>query len=142
MKLEFTAGGIIYSCKNNKFQLVLIKDSYDKWTFPKGHIEKHEKPEAAAIREISEEIGVEDLTIIKTLDKIDYWFKLNNQTYHKYVYYFLIEAPWKTKLMPQLSEINDARWFSPQDALNKLDYKKDSLKLLESAFKELKIVVK
>lgn len=141
MKLEFSAGGIIYKKIGNDFSFALILDSYDRWTFPKGHIEKDEKPESAATREASEEIGVKNIKVVKLLDKIDYWFKLHEETYHKYVYFFLIEAPSKARLRPQTTEIKDARWFSPQEAKEVLGYKKDSLPTLEKAFDELKIML-
>ncbi len=141
MKLEFSAGGIIYKKIGNSFSFGLILDSYGRWTFPKGHIEKGEKPETAAKRETIEEIGIKNIKVVKLLDKIDYWFKLNKETYHKYVYFFLIEAPSKVRLRPQTVEIKDARWFSPQEAKAVLGYKKDSLGILQKAFEELKIMV-
>ncbi len=145
MKFEFSAGGIIYRHKGQEFEFALILDSYDKWTFPKGHIEKHEKPEVAAQREVGEEIGIENLKLIKLLEKIDYWFKSppagGGQTIHKYVYFYLMEAPVEAELKPQISEIKDAQWFSPKESLNHLGYKKDSERVLRRAFEELKIVV-
>lgn len=139
MKLEFCSGGIIYKNEGNNLKFALILDSYDKWTFPKGHIEKGEKPEISAQREIKEEIGLKDLKVITIIDKIDYWFKLNGETFHKYVYFYLMEAPRTAQLKPQISEIKDAQWFSPQKTRELLNYKKDSLPLLQKAFKELKI---
>lgn len=142
MKFEFSAGGIIYRHKGQGFEFVLILDSYGKWTFPKGHIEKHEKPEIAAQREVAEEVGIQDLKVIKLLEKTDYWFKLAGETIHKYVYFYLMEAPVEAELKPQISEIKDAQWFTPTDTLNNLGYKKDSEKILKIAFEALKIVVR
>lgn len=141
MKLEFSAGGIIFKRRGDEFQFALILDSYGKWTFPKGHIEKQEKPDIAAQREISEEIGLNDLRIVKILEKIDYWFKLSGETIHKYVYFYLMEAPAKAKLHAQTQEIKDAQWFPPKETLVHLGYKKDSEKVLRKAFDELKIVL-
>jgi 8-oxo-dGTP diphosphatase len=141
MKLEFSAGGIIFRRVKQRVVLALVLDSYNQWTFPKGHIEKGEKPETAAEREASEETGLKNIKVVKLLDKIDYWFKLNHETYHKYVYFFLIEAPANAKIKPQKAEIKDARWFSPSQAKAILGYKKDSVPILEKAFNELKIMV-
>ena len=138
MKLEFSAGGIIYKYDGQEFSFVLILDSFGKWTFPKGHIEKGEKPELAAQREVGEEVGIKNLKVIKLIDKIDYWFKDKDELIHKFVYYFLMEAPKDAKLKPQVTEIQDGRWFSPKDAIKILDYKKDSEGLLKKAFAELK----
>jgi len=59
MKKEYSAAGIVI-CKNEgKLSVLLIKDRFGKWTWPKGHIEKGETPQEAAEREIKEEVGLE-----------------------------------------------------------------------------------
>ena len=141
MKFEFSAGGIIYRKTGQGFEFALILDSYGQWTFPKGHLENKEKPEKAATREVAEELGIQKLSQIKLLDKIDYWFKFEGETIHKFVYFYLMEAPKAAILKPQIAEIKEARWFSPQKARKLLGYKKDSLPLLEKAIQELKIVL-
>ena len=140
MRFEFSAGGIIYRKTSvGKIEFALVLDSYDKWTFPKGHIEKREKPEQAALREVSEEIGISDLKIIKLLDKIDYWFRLKGDLIHKYVYFYLIEAPENAKLKHQVKELQDAKWFSQDEALKIIGYKKDEVPLLKKAIADLVI---
>ena len=141
MKFEFSAGGIIFQKNDAGFRFALILDSYDKWTFPKGHIEKGEKIAIAAGREVGEEIGLKNLKVVKLLGKTDYWFRLSGQLIHKFVDYFLMEASPESILKPQEAEIKDAQWFSPREALKILGYKKDSLELFRKAFEELKIMV-
>ena len=130
MKMEFSAGGIVYRKIEGKIEFALILDSYGKWTFPKGHIEKGEKPEEAACREINEEIGLSDLKILLLLDKIDYWFKFENNLIHKYVYFYLMEATKESILKPDPKETKGARWLSKEDSLKFLDYKQESEMLL------------
>lgn len=134
-KLEFSAGGIIYRIKPKaQFDVLLILDSYGRWTFPKGHIEKGEKPEKAALREIAEETGIpeEKLLISALLEKSDYWFKLEGELIHKYVYFYLIEAK-EEKLKPQLSEIQDAKWVNWHAVPEMIDYKKTNLAIFKEA---------
>jgi len=54
---EHSAGGVIF--EDGSVLLILAKNlKGDRvWTFPKGHLEAGETPEAAAIREVSEETG-------------------------------------------------------------------------------------
>ena len=137
MKLEFSAGGIVFRKREGQFEIALILDPYKKWTFPKGRIEKGEKPEEAAIREVGEEIGIENLKPIKLIDKIDYWFRREGELYHKYVYFFLLEAPLKAGLKHQKEEVLDAKWFNKNSALENVGYKKDDVPLLEESFKFL-----
>lgn len=142
MKFEFSAGGIVYKKEKRQYYFCLILNPYDKWTFPKGKIEKQEKPEAAAKREVQEEIGLEKIEVKKLLDKIDYWYKRDNETIHKYVYFYLMEARGKQELIHQESEIADAQWFLASDVIEKLGYPKEDENTFRLALKELNVKVK
>lgn len=132
MKFEFSAGGIVYKKENNHLEFALILDSYNKWTFPKGKIEKKEKPEIAALREVSEELGIDkDLKIIELIDKIDYWYKKDGDLIHKFVYFYLMEAPADANLSYQKEEINDAQWIEAKEVLKILGYQKADLPLFK-----------
>ena len=59
---KIKSAGIAYLTPEGK--LLLIKrgheqDHPDEWAFPGGHLDKDEKPEEAAIREFSEEVGID-----------------------------------------------------------------------------------
>ena len=139
MRFEFSAGGIIYKgLPDKKFELALILDPYGKWTFPKGRIEKGEKPDLAAKREVQEELGITELEVIRLLEKIDYWFKEGDVLIHKFVYFYLMRTSKETVLKAQSSEIKDAKWFGAKEALSVLGYKKDNEALLEKAMELIK----
>ncbi len=137
-KLEFSAGGVVFSRKNKKFEFILILNPYDKWTFPKGRIEKGEKTEIAASRETAEEIGLKKLKNLGLIKKIDYWFKKDKDLIHKYVYFYLFEALPKAKLTPQKEEIKTAQWFNAEKALGILGYPKDDRIILKKAIEIIK----
>lgn len=137
MKMEFSAGGFLFKRKGTDIEIALILDAYGSWTFPKGHIEKGEKPEETAVREIAEETGLTKLEIKERLAKTDYWFKLDKKLIHKFVYVFLVENYQNEDFKIQTKEIKDAMWFSPQKAVELLGYKKDSLPLLKKALESL-----
>jgi 8-oxo-dGTP diphosphatase len=145
MKMEFSAGGIVYQVVDGYFQFALILDQNDQWTFPKGHIEKGEKTEEAAIRETTEEIGLDKIRISELLEKSDYWFKFNNELIHrkelvhKFVYFYLMENIGADKLKPQFSEIKTAEWFTPEKAFIEIGYKDQNQAILIKAYKLLKI---
>ena len=50
---ETSAGGVVFRLENGQPMYLLIRDSYHNWGFPKGHLERGELPEAAALREVS-----------------------------------------------------------------------------------------
>jgi len=123
MEKHYSAGGIVVRKNKDKSEILLIKDSYGRWTWPKGHIEKGEKPEETALREISEESGLTDIKIIKRLGEQNYYFTLKGSRVFKTVYIFLVALIGSKKLCIQKSEIKEGRWFSPEEALLKIEYR-------------------
>ena len=122
-KREFSAGGIVVKKERERLRVLLIKDSYGKWTWPKGNIGKGESSEDAALREIQEEAGLTKLQIIEKIDKINYFYRLHGNLIYKTVYLFLIKAEGKEKFKIQTSEIRNAKWFTPEEALETVAYK-------------------
>jgi 8-oxo-dGTP diphosphatase len=102
--------------------VLLVEDSYGQWTWAKGHIEEGESPEQAAVREVSEETGLVDLQIVEKLGKQEYYFTLSGKNIFKTVHIFLIKASAGEELNIQVSEIQDAGWFSPEEAVEKIEY--------------------
>jgi len=122
-KREFSAGGIVVKKERGGLRVLLIKDGYGRWTWPKGNIGKGELSEDAALREIEEETGLKNLQIIKKLNKIEYFYRLHGDLIFKTVYLFLMEAKGREKFKIQTSEIRDAKWFTPEEALETVAYK-------------------
>ncbi len=137
---EFSAGGIIVKKTEGSLSVLLIKDGYSRWTWPKGKIEGKEAPEEAAKREIKEEVGLTFLTTLQRLDKVEYFYRLKGKLIFKTVYLFLFEANGDEKLIPLKSEIKEAVWFSMGAAVTKVEYKgaKELLTEAIESFKRLK----
>ena len=74
-------------------RFLLIKDSYDNWGFPKGHLEDGESPADAAIRETAEETGLDRLVLQGPIRVIDWHFRFRGRHIHKYCHFFLFESP-------------------------------------------------
>lgn len=127
---QFSAGGIVVKGEKENLKILLIKDRFGHWTWPKGHIEKDETPDQAALREISEETGQKKLEIIKELGRQEYWFTQDSKKIFKTVHIFLVKALENEELKIQTSEIKAARWYSPKDALKTIEYE-GSRQLLE-----------
>lgn len=119
---EYSAGGIVFRKDKNKIRYLLIKDSNNKWTIPKGHIEKGEEARVAALREIKEETGLSKLEIARELEATRYFFCREKDLILKTVYLFLIESEEKEKLKPDKKEIRGAMWFTDKDAVKNVGY--------------------
>ena len=64
IELEVSAGGIVLRQPDGvEERFLLIRDSYRNWGFPKGHLETDEPPDAAALREVREETGLDDVAL-------------------------------------------------------------------------------
>lgn len=94
MKLQSSAGGIVYKKETGKVWILLARHSqYHQWVFPRGLIGDHKKGETkeeTALREVKEETGAE-AKIIQELPPETYWFKLKGALIKKTVYYYLME---------------------------------------------------
>lgn len=137
-KREFSAGGVIFRKEAMDYQFALVLDAYDKWTFPKGHIEEEENQEKAAMREIKEEIGLDNLTSHGYLGSIDIKVnEPNKRPVPKTVYYFLIETSDKQFKVTEEPEVKEARWMNKEEAIAKIGYE-NAHEIFNAALKKLK----
>ena len=102
------AGGLVKKSKTNRF-LFIYRNK--KWDLPKGRINKNEEIENAAIREVEEETGVKNLSIIKTLNTTYHIFKKNRKYRLKKTFWYLMNTDYNGKLTPETNEgIEEAIW--------------------------------
>jgi 8-oxo-dGTP pyrophosphatase MutT (NUDIX family) len=109
-KIIEAAGGLV---KNRKGQ-VLIIHRRGRWDLPKGKLEINESLEDAALREVSEECGIRDLSIVSRLITTYHSYLLDNQSVLKKTMWFEIFYTGDSEPVPQLKEdITEIRWVDP-----------------------------
>jgi 8-oxo-dGTP pyrophosphatase MutT (NUDIX family) len=120
---EVSAGGVLFRRGPDRdLKFLLIRDGYENWGFPKGHLEGSESPADAARRESEEETGLEQLIQVGPIRIIDWQFRFRGRHIHKYCHFFLFESP-DGETRPQESEgISACRWFLYEEALVQLSY--------------------
>lgn len=96
---------------------------------PKGHVNRGETAEAAAVREVAEETGLEG-AIVRHLATIEYWFRAGPSRVHKYVDLFLMRYE-RGELQPQEAEVDDARWFPLDEAIRRVSFDRERDVLLQ-----------
>ena len=126
-RLETSAGGVVVRMRAEadgaaRPLFLIIRDSYDNWGFPKGHVERGEQPEAAALREVSEETGIERLTVRTSIDTIDWYFRFRGRLIHKVCHFYLMVTE-LADTSPQRSEgITACRWEAYEEAAQLVSY--------------------
>jgi 8-oxo-dGTP pyrophosphatase MutT (NUDIX family) len=121
-KEETSAGGVVFRIAEGTPVYLLIRDSYKNWGFPKGHLETGEQPEAAALREVSEETGLSDLSMRGLIATIDWHFRFRGRLIHKICHFFLLETA-ESSTSPQRAEgITACRWLRFDEAEELISY--------------------
>ena len=120
--METSAGGVIFRWQGETPHILLIRDAYQHWGLPKGHLEDGETPAGAALREVEEETGLGNLVLGPPLQTIDWFFRAQGRLIHKYCHFYLIEAP-TGETCPQADEgITACAWVPLPDALRQISY--------------------
>lgn len=111
-KIIEAAGGLV---NNNKNQWLFIFRN-GKWDLPKGKVEKNEKLEEAAIREVEEECGIKELNIVIELPSTYHTYYMEEKAILKRTYWYKMNCTDSSKPLPQLEEgITEVKWFSVND---------------------------
>lgn len=119
---ETSAGGVVFRTEGAEPLYLLIRDSYQNWGFPKGHLENGEQPDAAALREVREETGLAELELRAPVDTIDWHFRFRGREIHKVCHFFLMEAAHGATKPQRAEGITACRWARYDDATRLLSY--------------------
>ena len=98
-KMAPAAGGVVIT--DGKIVSITRHDIPD---LPKGHIEKGESPEQAALREVEEETGIGKLHIIKELPSTWHCYLEHEEWRLKRTYWYLMESEEAIQPKPQTEE--------------------------------------
>lgn len=121
---EPTSGGIVFRLTRDQkdIEILLIQDSKGRWTIPKGHIEPGETAKMTARREIEEETGLKNVSILTWLGKIHFKYRRADKLVLMTTQIYLVQAL-DTHEMPVGEKwMKGIRWFSFTDALETIEY--------------------
>ncbi|PLX22127.1 MAG: NUDIX hydrolase [Marinilabiliales bacterium] len=118
-KIIEAAGGLV----KDKDQNILMIFRRGKWDLPKGKIEKNELPEVAAIREVEEECGIEDLEIQRSLEITYHTYQLKGKDILKKTYWYQMIHNGIQEPVPQVEEdITEVKWVKPKEVYTLIQY--------------------
>lgn len=80
MPVEQRAGGVVFRKENGKIEFLLVtsNSNRNRWIIPAGHVETGETFMETALREVTEEAGVE-AAIVADLGDLSYLWRRGNQ---------------------------------------------------------------
>ncbi|HYZ19035.1 MAG TPA: NUDIX domain-containing protein [Gaiellaceae bacterium] len=128
MRREFSAGGVLIRRVRGRWMLAAIRPAGKPpgvWALPKGIIARGERPEDAAVREVTEETGVA-ARLVGKLGDIRYVYTWAGERVFKVVSFYLLR--YSRGRLDDLDakhrhEVAEARWLPLDDAERLLAYK-------------------
>lgn len=133
MPVERSAGAVIFRNTSKGREYLLLHHHPSKfskesqrigghWDFPKGYIEKGEKTEETARREVEEETGIKKIEIVPGFkETIRYFVNFKNEHRLKFVAFFLAKTSQKEVKISW--EHQGYIWLPFQEAYKKLTYR-------------------
>jgi len=109
------AGGLVLN-KNHDLLMIYRNDT---WDLPKGKVEKGEEIEAAAVREVEEECGLEGIWLDQFAGLTYHLYEMEGKHFFKTTYWYTMGASSEGQIpKPQLEEgITRVTWMAKEDLL-------------------------
>lgn len=111
-----TAGGGVVQ---NNFGEILLIFRNGKWDLPKGKLDPGETVEECAIREVTEETGLKDISIEEKLTITNHVYYLDNRNILKQSHWFKMHAGNTENMQAQTEEgIEELKWVKKESLTN------------------------
>jgi 8-oxo-dGTP pyrophosphatase MutT (NUDIX family) len=128
---EKSAGAVVYRATKKGTRLYVLLMNAGRWDLPKGNMEDGETELQTATREVGEETGLKEITVVPGFRRvIEYFYRRDGKNVHKQVVYLLAEA--KDHEVKISSEHQGFGWFPFPEVVARASYD-NSKKLLVAA---------
>lgn len=119
--MRLSCGVVPFRKNGDKLEVLLLR-CFKNWDFPKGKMDKGEDPLTAARREFTEETGISEIEIVSP----DLFIETEPYSSGKVARYYpgIVKTQAVVVIRPNpvtgILEHHEYRWFSPDDAVEKL----------------------
>ena len=111
-KFVLAAGGAV----TDEHGRLLVIRRLGKWDLPKGKVDEGEAIDAAAMREVHEECGLNELHIVRAMTSTWHTYERKGKQHLKRTDWFLMRGSSKDALVPQLDEdIEEVKWVAREE---------------------------
>lgn len=121
-RIERSAGGVVLRAIGGVVHALVIRDPYDNWGLPKGHLEDGEGSGDAAVREVTEETGLWDVALGPELATIDWYFRAGGKLIHKFCAFYLMGSEVGDPVPQQDEGITQCVWVPLHEAEGRITY--------------------
>lgn len=137
-RVEKSAGGVVVRVLNGVPHVLVIRDPYQNWGLPKGHLEKNEQAGEAALREVTEETGLDDLVLGPELATIDWYFRAGARLVHKFCAFYLMRSKVGDPVPEADEGITECVWIPLDEAESRITYDnaREVVRVAREAFTE------
>lgn len=126
VRSAMSAGGVVYRRSKGGIDVVLVaRPKQQLWALPKGTPEPGETVEETAVREVSEETGLQ-VRIEQEIGTISYWYAVPEERVRvrKVVHYYLMAATGGDVSLHD-HEYDVVDWFDIHEALSRMSYQNE-----------------
>lgn len=121
------AGGVV---ENDKNEILFIRRN-KKWDLPKGKVEKDETIEEAALREVIEETGIQNLELKEFFRTTYHIFKRDDKFRLKITHWYKMYSNYSGDFKPEIEEgIKKVKWKNAEKTKEALEDSYENIKLL------------
>ncbi|MBI3859865.1 MAG: NUDIX domain-containing protein [Thaumarchaeota archaeon] len=128
---ERSAGAVVFRHPASDRRVYLLLQNASRWDFPKGNVEKGESELQTVLREVGEETGLKDISVVPGFRRVvEYFYRREGKNVHKEVVYLLArteEAGVKISF-----EHQGYGWFPYEQARQKASYDNSRMTLEEA----------
>ena len=128
---EKSCGAVVYKKENDELLFLLVYQSNNHYSFPKGHIENDETEIECAKREIKEETNL-DVNLDTNFRYVITYFVESKNVYKDAIYF--VATPTTSDLKNQEGEIIECTWNTYDEIISKLEFE-NIKEVFEKAYK-------